>query len=516
MSKYSLLNSDKKLTRNVNVAKSLAIDVNRVLQLERLPALFYVGTKLSLSQRQSLAVADAASHGNRYMNKTEIRNKDTSLHGRGQRANLVQRQCKCNDNVNAAEMCPQCRHDELMQVGNSQEVKHPERLSNYQHENIRHNFVTQQSSGIQRYPDFFGLARQERLNELYIQIVAKTSESRQLRQQIDSLLQSPEGRFLLESMLDEARHKLIEILEERIKLLEEENAELSYSGTSEEVNSPNSSRGDNSERSRLQREKELREHEQQLQPLKRWEIRSQLGDINNQLAQIDRELATLPKGNISHQSTNQLLIERRDSLQKCRNELAQKLTGSAVEYEQWDKRWGAIRFGKSPECSSLQAAGCGPTSLAIVLNYMYQEDPESLASSGKIEFVTPVETAKYTETHGRVCSKDHGGTNGDTMITNVHTGWPGFQGKKISLAQVSSQLHSGNLVIFLCKSCTGKNSKGGAKGYSGHFMVLNGVDNTGTTYNVLDPGANENKDISTISHQELQSHAKGFWIIERI
>jgi hypothetical protein len=44
----------------------------------------------------------------------------------------------------------------------------------------------------------------------------------------------------------------------------------------------------------------------------------------------------------------------------------------------------------------------------------------------------------------------------------------------------------------------------------------NEVNESGTVYNVLDPGARETADIETISYYELQNHTAGFWIIDRI
>jgi hypothetical protein len=102
------------------------------------------------------------------------------------------------------------------------------------------------------------------------------------------------------------------------------------------------------------------------------------------------------------------------------------------------------------------------------------------------------------------------------MVTNVHTGFPGFRGRRISLNQAVDHLRSGNLVIFLCRNCTGRNRSGGDKTYGGHYMVLNGVNADGTVFNVLDPGANEARDILTITRENLAGHNAGFWIIERI
>ncbi|MBK9492219.1 MAG: C39 family peptidase [Haliscomenobacter sp.] len=225
-------------------------------------------------------------------------------------------------------------------------------------------------------------------------------------------------------------------------------------------------------------------------------------------------MALLPQVCDPADPTLDLLATRKKELETERNTLAATLTSSAHEYKQFDSRWGAIRYGTSSTCTDIAEAGCGPASLAMVINYLYQEDPESLAATGQFEIVTPTQAAAYAgaKGNGRVCNS---GTAGDTMVSNVSTGFPGFQGQKISLDQAKAQLRSGNLIIFLCKNCTGQNRSGGNKSYGGHFMVLNGVNEAGTVYNVLDSGANESKDISTITHKELKSNAQGFWTISR-
>jgi len=354
--------------------------------------------------------------------------------------------------------------------------------------------------------------RLRRLDDLTTRIDNETAQSTQLRRELDALQESSEEQLRLESDLNNSRTMLIDLLEERINLLNEEIASLDA-----RIGPHPTSSAEHPELTELGhelsgREAELRQHQNQLRPLKRWRMRREIGSINEQLAAIDQELATLPQVCDPSDPTTTLLWERRTQLEQRKQELAESLTSTAHEYEQFDSRWGATRYGTSPECTNISEAGCGPTSLAIVLNYLYQEDPESLAASGQMEIVTPPETAQYAETNGRVCNS---GTAGDTMVTNVHTGWPGFHGRRITLDQATAQLRNGNLVIFLCKNCEGRNQRGGSKSYGGHFMVLNGVNESEMEYNVLDPGANERNDILTISRQQLQTRTNGFWIVER-
>lgn len=356
-------------------------------------------------------------------------------------------------------------------------------------------------------------ARTERLNALSQLVDATAQENLNRRAELDALQESGPDRERLEEELNAGRQTLLDLLEERVTLLEEEIASLNT-----RIGPAPTSSAEHPEMSDLgnelrDREQELARVRQQLEPLRRWQMHRRIGELNDQIAAVDAELATLPQTCDTNDPTSMLLFERREELVRERDELAARMTGAAHEYEQFDPRWGTRRYGNSPECTNLAEAGCGPTSLAIVLNYLYAEDPESLASSGQIEIVTPPQTADYAATHGRVCNN---GTAGDTMVTNVHTGFPGFSGRRITIDQAVDQLRSGNLVIFLCNDCTGQNRSGGNKSYGGHYMVLNGVNADGSSFNVLDPGSNEARDILTITRENLASHNNGFWMIERI
>lgn len=46
-------------------------------------------------------------------------------------------------------------------------------------------------------------------------------------------------------------------------------------------------------------------------------------------------------------------------------------------------------------------------------------------------------------------------------------------------------------------------------------MVLSGVDDSGETFDTLDPGDAEGKDIETITKTELGKHGSRYWVVER-
>lgn len=318
---------------------------------------------------------------------------------------------------------------------------------------------------------------------------------------LSAQLKADPGNTTISETLTDARKTLVEKLEERIALLRPTIADL----TAQTAGMASTTEGDDALGLKLQRyEAELPEHEKQLRPLKRWKTRQDI-------AEIDTELATLPIASDPDNPAADLQAARREELLEKKKALGRSLTSSAHEYEQFDKRWAKKPYGAAAKgCSQVKEGGCGPTSLAIVLNFLYAEDPESVRP-GPIEFVTPDETVTYAETHGRWCGH---GTVGETMVTQVHTQWPGYRGKSIKVDEVAGQLRGGNLVIFLCKPCKGTTAGSKERTYKGHFMVLNGVDESGETFNVLDPGDNEKNDIVTMTKSDL-AKSIGFWIIER-
>jgi hypothetical protein len=359
-----------------------------------------------------------------------------------------------------------------------------------------------------------GSVRLVRLEKLLSDITSLTRDTTALRGELEGLApESSAERLRLEEDLDRTRMALLAVLNERVALLTEEITSLVAQIGPQPVSSAEHPEMEMLGHELVRRERERHQHELQLRPLRRWEMHREIGALNERIADIDRDLASLPPVSDPADPTAELMLLRRTDLARRKEQLVRALTSTTTEYKQFDARWGALRYGRSSECTDIAAAGCGPTSLAIVMNYLFQEDPESLAAAGDLEIVTPRETAAYAATHGRVCNS---GTAGDTMVTNVHTGWPGFRGRSISLGEATTQLRNGNQVIFLCKSCTGRTRSGGSKSYAGHFMVLNGVNQDGTVYDVLDPGAREARDIETISREDLQHHVGGFWLIERM
>ncbi|MDQ2808139.1 MAG: glycoside hydrolase family protein [Chloroflexota bacterium] len=228
---------------------------------------------------------------------------------------------------------------------------------------------------------------------------------------------------------------------------------------------------------------------------RRLEMRRQMAELNRQIAQLQ------------HVGGSQAQIVE---LRHKKAALAHALLATAHEYKQFDSRWGGKQYGTN----TITGSGCGPTSLAIVLNYLNQEDPEHPKE------IRPDETAGYSLAAG--ARVPNVGTSGPTMISHLDKkDWHQFHGERfhgqqITLSQAVSELGNGNPVIFSGSNIRGTRHDGKlSKPYKGHFMVLSGVNEGGTVFNVLDPGRREATDIETITHQELAHHANGFYVVQR-
>ena len=123
---------------------------------------------------------------------------------------------------------------------------------------------------------------------------------------------------------------------------------------------------------------------------------------------------------------------------------------------------------------------------------------------------TPDQTAAWAASHGRNCGPD-GGTSGTIMFRDVPSQWPNMDSNSITAPEVVPVLNAGNLVTFLCKKCKVKDTKGAEHTFGGHFMVLTGVDQSGTTFDILDSSLFKGV---TLSLGEFQKHVVGFWLVK--
>lgn len=246
---------------------------------------------------------------------------------------------------------------------------------------------------------------------------------------------------------------------------------------------------------RTKLEKDRDKFSDQQTALQRWSDRNEINDINEQLK----------NPNLDAKAKAELLADKK--------ELATGLLSTTKSFQQFDPRWGSTIYGKDRSYSNMTEAGCGPTALAMMLDFWDQEDPEGQHSRGVKEPYTPRTAADYATNHGRVKGS---GTSGDVMINDVGVGFPGFEGHKIAnRAGAAEQLHNGIPVMFLGHDITGKGADGkNVRPYGGHFMLLNGVSDDNKTFDVHDGGRNNSKNIHSISDQQLNK-ADGYWTLSK-
>jgi hypothetical protein len=156
-------------------------------------------------------------------------------------------------------------------------------------------------------------------------------------------------------------------------------------------------------------------------------------------------------------------------------------------YRSTNPMWRDVKW------TNMAQAGCGPTSLAVIMDYFTAWDSRNKPPGNQCvaSKVTPVDTMKYASQYGRVADKnlEPQGTSGDTMMNNLDKVWPAYRSQKLgngkgAVDQAEIYLKAGEILIFLCQN--GDTYKFDAKQkmvtqhWPGHYMVLVGVDSIGS------------------------------------
>lgn len=233
-------------------------------------------------------------------------------------------------------------------------------------------------------------------------------------------------------------------------------------------------------------------YDDQQTALQRWSDRQEINDINQQL------------------QNPALTPEQRTQLTTRKRTLATGLLSTVKTFQQFDPRWGDTVYGKDRSYSTMTEAGCGPTSLAMAMDFHDQEDPEGKHSRGEHEYYTPRRMADYTTNHGRVKGS---GTAGQVMMDDLHGSFPNVEGNTLNTrANATESLNNGIPVIMAGRGINGSTANGdAARQYQGHFMVLSGVSEDGQTFNVSDGGRRPGRNITSMTRQQLGDSAYGYW-----
>lgn len=164
-----------------------------------------------------------------------------------------------------------------------------------------------------------------------------------------------------------------------------------------------------------------------------------------------------------------------------------------VYYNQGEEPWGSLPYGTS----TIGAAGCGPTSLAIVISTLTGQT------------VNPQTTCAFSISNGEYVS---GVGTAHSFPTNAAKHW-GLTCERVGkdrMDYVVQSLKEGKMVVEICEAYT---ITGGS---SGHFIVLTGVTRDG--YITIADCASRERTAKVYSVDTIKSYGRdlsagAFWII---
>lgn len=164
-----------------------------------------------------------------------------------------------------------------------------------------------------------------------------------------------------------------------------------------------------------------------------------------------------------------------------------------VYYNQGEEPWGSMSYGTS----TIGAAGCGPTSMAIIISTLTGQT------------VTPQMTCAYSIANGEYVS---GVGTAHSFPTNAAHHW-GLTSERVGkdrMDYVVQSLKEGKMVIEICEAYTITGSG------SGHFIVLTGVTRDG--YITIADCASRERTGKVYSVETIKSYGRdlsegAFWII---
>lgn len=174
-----------------------------------------------------------------------------------------------------------------------------------------------------------------------------------------------------------------------------------------------------------------------------------------------------------------------DTVTKCQKKV--------VYYNQGEEPWGSMPYGTS----TIGAAGCGPTSMAIVISTLTGQT------------VNPQMTCAYSIANGEYVS---GVGTAHSFPTNAAHHW-GLTCERVGkdrMGYVVESLKEGKMVVEICEAYTITGSG------SGHFIVLTGVTRDG--YITIADCASRERTTKVYSLETITSYGRdlsegAFWII---
>lgn len=323
------------------------------------------------------------------------------------------------------------------------------------------------------------------------QLISSIVQNRVARGELDTARQNNAANAgQLEGELNGDRRTLLNQLNQRSGVFDQEIANIDRQLGGQMPKNPTAE-----QRQLIERRQQLVQgrdrFDDQQTALQRWSDRNEINDINTRLQ--DPAL--------TQQQRTELLARKRT--------LATGLLSTVHLYQQFDPRWGNTQYGRGRGFSNMTDAGCGPTSLAMAMDFQDQEDPEGHHSRGEHDYYTPRRMADYAENHGRVKGS---GTAGQVMMDDLHGSFANVQGNTLNgRAGAAESLNNGIPVVIVGRNIGGSNNQGEAvRPYGGHFMVLSGVSQDGQSFDVQDGGRRQERAIRHMTRGQL-GNAYGFW-----
>jgi hypothetical protein len=163
-----------------------------------------------------------------------------------------------------------------------------------------------------------------------------------------------------------------------------------------------------------------------------------------------------------------------------------------IYYNQLDERWANIMYGQS---STIGEAGCGPTSMSIIISTLTGESHD------------PIELSEWSVINGHRCE---GNGSYHSLIPAAAEAYGLSSEGDLTAQDIVDALSSGKLVVAIM-------SKGHFTS-SGHFIVLRGVTSEGKIL-VADPASHKRSqqewDLSLIMNEARKGAAAGgpFWAV---
>lgn len=215
----------------------------------------------------------------------------------------------------------------------------------------------------------------------------------------------------------------------------------------------------------------------------------ELGEESELIKEIYENISLYPEKLLEALANNPEMAHFVNGYAKKRKEEPISFTETEKKQEyplflQWDPRWGYEAYGKD---SNIALAGCGPTSLSMVLYYLTDDDT-----------ITPAKAARYSMDNGYYME----GTGTAWALMEDYPALYGIGVKHLRKNEqaIKNVLDQGGMIICAMRE--------GDFTAEGHFIVIYGYDGNG--FKVNDPNCVA-RSRKSWSYERIQTQIKNIW-----